>query len=316
MLDQFLESADIERIKKREQARIRELVMTPRWEEVRALQEKISGNHEAQYEILLKEAIELRAGALSAQTEIIEKLIHTLIPWRTGPYKINEFFIDSEWQSNLKWNRIAPVLKNIVKGQKVLDLGCNSGYFMYRLLEFNPELIIGFDTSERCYQQFKFLNTLSRIPNLIFKLLGVDDLLLFDSFFDTTLCLGVIYHRRDPYTTLGNIRKALKPGGRLILESLTIRGDEPLSFSPPDRYLKMRNTWFVPTIKCLKAWLNKMGYTDIKLISVDELSTIEQRQTPLAPYESLKDFLDPNESSLTIEGFPAPQRTILQAISA
>ena len=34
-----------------------------------------------------------------------EDLLH-LIPWRKGPFTIQDIFIDSEWQSNMKWERV------------------------------------------------------------------------------------------------------------------------------------------------------------------------------------------------------------------
>ena len=37
--------------------------------------------------------------------EVIENLLSELLPWRKGPFKVNNTFIDSEWRSNLKWDR-------------------------------------------------------------------------------------------------------------------------------------------------------------------------------------------------------------------
>ncbi|HBY85223.1 MAG TPA: tRNA 5-methoxyuridine(34)/uridine 5-oxyacetic acid(34) synthase CmoB, partial [Colwellia sp.] len=39
----------------------------------------------------------------------------------------------------------------------------------------------------------------------------------------------------------------------------------------------------------------------------------EQRKTEWIDTESLQDFLDPNDSSKTIEGYPAPKRAIFIA---
>ena len=40
--------------------------------------------------------------------EIIVETARTLIPWRKGPFKIFDLEIDSEWQSNLKYNLLRP----------------------------------------------------------------------------------------------------------------------------------------------------------------------------------------------------------------
>ena len=34
-----------------------------------------------------------------------ERLLR-LIPWRKGPFNIGNVFIDAEWRSNMKWDRI------------------------------------------------------------------------------------------------------------------------------------------------------------------------------------------------------------------
>ncbi|HCI31107.1 MAG TPA: tRNA 5-methoxyuridine(34)/uridine 5-oxyacetic acid(34) synthase CmoB, partial [Psychrobacter sp.] len=39
----------------------------------------------------------------------------------------------------------------------------------------------------------------------------------------------------------------------------------------------------------------------------------EQRKTEWMTYHSLTDFLDPNDSTKTIEGYPAPMRATLIA---
>jgi len=39
----------------------------------------------------------------------------------------------------------------------------------------------------------------------------------------------------------------------------------------------------------------------------------EQRRTPWMTFHSLEEFLDPEDNTRTIEGFPAPRRAILTA---
>ena len=51
---------------------------------------------------------------------------------------------------------------------------------------------------------------------------------------------------------------------------------------------------------------HQVGFKDVRLHTFGPLSTTEQRRTPLSPYESLADFLDPSDPSKTVEGHPAP----------
>jgi tRNA (mo5U34)-methyltransferase len=48
---------------------------------------------------------------------------------------------------------------------------------------------------------------------------------------------------------------------------------------------------------------------------VDEAVTTldEQRSTEWMTYQSLADFLDPDDRSRTIEGYPAPRRAVILA---
>ena len=44
--------------------------------------------------------------------------------------------------------------------------------------------------------------------------------------------MGIIYHHKNPIEQLTTIREALKPGGRIIFETIGIPGEETLrSFS-------------------------------------------------------------------------------------
>ena len=66
-------------------------------------------------------------------------------------------------------------------------------------------------------------------------------------FFDTTFSLGVLYHRRSPFSHLYQLRDSLKTGGELVLETLVINGKAGELLVPEGRYAKMRNVWFIPS---------------------------------------------------------------------
>jgi len=52
---------------------------------------------------------------------------------------------------------------------------------------------------------------------------------------------------------------------------------------------------------------------DIRLADLSVTSLDEQRRTGWMTSESLADFLDPDDRSKTVEGYPAPQRAVLVA---
>jgi tRNA (mo5U34)-methyltransferase len=125
--------------------------------------------------------------------------------------------------------------------------------------------------------------------------------------------MGVLYHRSDPIATLKAICGALKRGGELILDTLIVSGDAPVSLTPRESYAKMSNVWFIPSLAALEAWLERCGFCDMELIAVKPTDTNEQRKTDWIDGESLASFLDPNDARLTIEGYEAPKRAYIRA---
>lgn len=237
--------------------------------------------------------------------EKLRVICRQLISWRTGPYKLGDLELDTEWRSHMKWGRVSPMIPQR-EGMRIADVGCSNGYFLYKLSTLNPEIAIGFDPVERCWLQFALLQSMLRAPNLAFLPMGILALDAFPSFFDFILCMGVIYHQRDQALAVRKLYDATRPGGHVLLESLVVPGDEPLTIAPPDRYAKMRNAWTMPSAASLKGLFMKAGFQDVRVESFGPLTTSEQRRAEFAPFESLVDFLDPNDPSRTVEGHPAP----------
>ena len=235
-----------------------------------------------------------------------------LLPWRKGPFNLFDHFIDSEWQSNLKWDRVLPHLDNL-EGKTIADIGCNNGYYMFRMAHQNPELVIGFDPMPRFNYIFNLINRFAQLPNLQFELLGAEHVHHFRKLFDVVLCMGILYHNRNPMQVLSGIWESMKPGGQLIVEAQGIPGEGSHALFPEDRYAKARNVWFVPTAECLANWIRRVGFKEVECFSIDETTENEQRTTKYAPWESLNDFLDPNDKSKTVEGYPAPVRICIKA---
>jgi tRNA (mo5U34)-methyltransferase len=232
-----------------------------------------------------------------------------LIPWRKGPFSIMGHMIDAEWRSDQKWDRIKDAIGDL-RGKTVLDIGCGNGYFMFRMLEKNPALVLGIDPVWHCHAQFHLVNHFAPDNQLHHHMLGIDHLPHFNQMFDTILSMGIVYHHRHPIMQLMDIYQALKPGGELVLESIGIPGEESNALFPPDRYAKMGNVWFIPTASCMVNWLKRSKFKQVEIISDTLLTPKEQRLTKWCPppHQSLTDFLDPDDPNKTIEGHPAPRR--------
>ena len=131
--------------------------------------------------------------------------------------------------------------------------------------------------------------------------------------FDTVFSMGVLYHRRSPLDHLLELTGALRPGGELVLETLVVEGDERAVLMPEGRYAAMRNVFFLPSSAHLAIWLRRCGFEDVRCVDETVTTTDEQRPTDWMRFQSLPDFLDPDDPSRTREGHPAPRRATLVA---
>ena len=256
-----------------------------------------------------------RPGELSGRDqEKVYKAMRDFMPWRKGPFEVFGIEIDAEWRSERKWNRVLPELPDL-QGKLVADIGCNNGYYMFRMTRRDPKLVIGFEPYLQHYFTFKSLNRFAGCENLFCELLGVEHVGLFKKSFDVVFLMGILYHRSSPIDVLREIRTAMKPGGGLIVESQGIPGEEAWALFPEQRYAKVPGTYFVPTGACLANWLCRAGFTETKIFYSHPMSSREQRRTEWMVFESYEDFIDQADPSLTVEGYPAPIRIFASAVN-
>ncbi len=258
----------------------------------------------------LSQTVTIEADISDTDKEQIDKVAKMMKPWRKGPFKLFDTFIDSEWRSYIKYDLLEAYFN--LKDKAVADVGCNNGYYMFRFLTHSPQKVVGFDPSVLCKTQFDFINHFIKAP-IIFELLGVEHIEFYEEKFDTIFCLGVLYHRSDPVTTLKSLRKSLNPNGEIILDTFMIDGNEEIALTPKDRYSKIPNIYFIPTIPALKNWCYRAGFKSIEVLEVKKTDFDEQRKSEWIKGESLESFLDKNDQNYTVEGYSAPKRVYIKA---
>ena len=247
------------------------------------------------------------------QRETLRNLLLQLHPWRKGPFSLFGIHIDSEWRSNLKWERLAGRIAPL-EGRLVLDVGGGNGYYALRMIGAGARFVLSIDPSWLFVIQFKAISRyLSNTPAFVAPL-GIEDLPHNMQVFDTVFSMGVLYHRRSPLQHLQELRSALKPGGELVLETLVLHEEQQKVLVPADRYAKMRNVWFIASLPILQSWLEKAGFENIVVVDESVTTPEEQRRTEWMRFESLSDYLDPSDASKTVEGYPAPRRALLTAL--
>jgi tRNA (mo5U34)-methyltransferase len=233
--------------------------------------------------------------------------------WRKGPFNYAGIEVDAEWRSDLKWTRVMELIRPEIGGRRIADVGCNNLYYVYRMLEHDPALVVGLEPVER-YFFYHYLNTrFYRDSRIRFELFGIDDLALYGPFFDLVFCMGILYHRRNPLLSLENLAAGMRPGGELVLETAGIPGDGELCLFPGRRYMKAPGWWFLPAAGALVNMLDRSGFEEIKIHGIFPLTVEEQRRTDWVDTQSLEHFLDPDNPSRTVEGYPAPVRIYASA---
>jgi len=242
----------------------------------------------------------------------IETALRQLHPWRKGPWEVFGIHIDPEWRSDWKWDRLKEHIQPLT-GRTVLDVGCGNGYHCWRMHGAGAARVIGIDPTPLFVMQFQALKKyIGKLPVDVLPL-GIDDVPSRLQAFDSVFSMGVLYHRRSPLDHLLQLRDCLRPGGELVLETLVVEGDENTVLVPEDRYARMANVWFIPSPGLLLRWLRRARLKNARIVDVTPTTSAEQRATGWMTFQSLPDFLDPQDPARTIEGYPAPRRAIVVA---
>ena len=280
------------------------------WKNIRPLREALERLPDVTCSLGLGDTVSLKSDAVIDKEEI-ENTARMMMPWRKGPFELFGLFIDTEWQSFMKYNLLRPHFE--LKGKRVADIGCNNGYYLFRMQEDAPASLVGFDPSALYKTQFDFINHFAK-TEIKYELLGVEHLPFYEEKFDTIFCLGVLYHRSDPVAMLKQLYKGLDKSGEVILDTFMIDGDTEMALCPQGAYSKIPNIYFVPTIPALKNWCLRAGFSDFEVLETSVTSADEQRKTEWIEGQSLEDFLDPEDPTKTVEGYPAPKRVYVRLI--
>ena len=258
----------------------------------------------------------VRIGQIADVTEVVrqqlQQQLQGLHPWRKGPYQLFGIDLDTEWRSDWKWDRLKQHIAPL-RNRAVLDVGCGNGYHCWRMLGAGAELVIGIDPTLLSVVQFQAIRKLHGDAPVYVLPLAIEDMPSDLPLFDSVFSMGVLYHRRSPIDHLLELKAFLRPGGELVLETLVVEGPVDKVLVPEGRYAQMRNVWFLPSCDALLNWMRRCGFVNPRLIDVCKTTCDEQRSTEWMRFHSLREFLDPQDDALTVEGLPAPVRAVFIA---
>jgi tRNA (mo5U34)-methyltransferase len=244
----------------------------------------------------------------------LKQQLRELHPWRKGPLDLFGVYIDTEWRSDWKWDRLQAHIAPL-DGRVVLDVGCGSGYHCWRMAGAGAQQVIGIEPMLLYVMQYQAVQHYLQLPQVQVLPLGTADMPVQLGLFDTVFSMGLLYHQREPREHLQALTNWLRPGGELVLETLVIDAAHGELLLPQGRYASMRNVWGIPSIDTLLGWLAECGYQHGRCVDVTVTTVQEQRPTAWMQYQSLQHCLDPADNGRTIEGYPAPRRAIVIAQS-
>ena len=185
----------------------------------------------------------------------------------------------------VKWRHMAEALPKDLAGKRVLDIGCNGGFYALAMKRLGAAHVLGIDDDPFYLEQARFAAETTGL-DVEFRCMSVYDVAALGQRFDLVLFMGVLYHLRHPLLALDLIREHVA-SDLLIFQSLQ-RGSDEIATVPPDRPIAERapfdapgypklhfvehrysndpTNWWVPNRACTEAMLRAAGFAIVERI--------------------------------------------------
>lgn len=158
----------------------------------------------------------------------VREQIEALGPWfhnlhlPGGVQTTPEHFLGGDFP-NFKWQEIRPFVPEDLSGWRVLDVGCNAGFYSFELARRGAS-VLGIDVDEHYLAQARWAaKQLGLGAQVEFRKMQVYDLARTDASFDLVWFMGVFYHLRYPLLALDLLAERTRR--MLMFQTLTMPGD-------------------------------------------------------------------------------------------
>lgn len=162
------------------------------------------------------------AGDLQREIEALGPWFHNLhLPG--GVQTVPHHFLGGDFP-RFKWLDIAPHIPQDLTGWRVLDVGCNAGFYSFELARRGAN-VLAIDHEPLYLDQARWAAPRMGLSDRIeFRQMGVYDLLAWDGEpFDLVWFMGVFYHLRYPLLALDALARLTRR--LLVFQTLTLPGD-------------------------------------------------------------------------------------------
>ena len=133
-----------------------------------------------------------------------------------------------------KWDELAPHLPEQLDGLRVLDIGCNAGFYSFALARRGAD-VLGIDHDPHYLRQARWATDHidTGTGSVSFEAGDVFGLIHERRTFDLILFLGVLYHLRYPLLAIDAVAERLNPNGTLVFQTLCMPGPTPTADQHP-----------------------------------------------------------------------------------
>ncbi len=162
------------------------------------------------------------AGGLRAEIDALGPWFHNLhLP--TGEQTVPDHFIGGDFP-RFKWEQVRASIPEDLRGWRVLDVGCNAGFYSFELAKRGAE-VVAVDLDPHYLRQAQWAARQFGLQDRIaFRQMQVYDLARSREQFDLVWFMGVFYHLRYPLLALDVLARHTR---RLMMfQTLSMPGEE------------------------------------------------------------------------------------------
>ena len=172
------------------------------------------------------------------------------------------------------WKTVKKLLPGNIQGLRVLDVGCNAGYFSIEMKRAGARYVLGIEGFPKYLAQAKLVRDILQI-DLDLRGLNVYEVTEDLGQFDITLFLGVLYHLKHPLLALeilANVTEGILVVESAILPDFSSSNSRIKDYGGPIHELRFvgnepgaedLQNWFIPSLSCLKAFVQTTGFRHI-----------------------------------------------------
>ncbi|WP_128254346.1 TIGR04290 family methyltransferase [Falsirhodobacter deserti] len=181
---------------------------------------------------------------------------------------------------NFKWQGFRHVIPDDMHGMKVLDIGCNAGFYSLEMVRRGADRVVAIDSDPRYLAQAKLAAEVEG-AKIEFRQMSVYEVADLNERFDFVIFMGVLYHLRHPLLALDLIREHVADG-QMLFQSMQRGSDKVVPIAPdydfddwtpfegPDvpllyfierDYAGDPTNWFVPNRAGMEAMLRSANFT-------------------------------------------------------